>query len=137
MGIQLMLFWYLPYATAFGIIGWLSELSEHFPMMAHDNGNPIYESRNRYDAWYERLIIGMHGDNFHLTHHLSASIPHWNLAAATRILREDDEFRTWMIHGGGIFSATKGRLSLIDFVITVHEFERPVSHAMFDREAIA
>ena len=61
--LELVIFWWLPYVTTFTGIGWLSEQSEHFPMMQQSNPEPIYSSRNRYAAWYKRLIVEMHGDN--------------------------------------------------------------------------
>lgn len=119
--LDLLLFWWLPYVTAFAMIGWLSELSEHFPMMRAGLNESMYAARNRYAAWYERLFIGMHGDNYHLTHHLLPQILHWNLGEATGILREDAEFRAWDSLWGGIFSRqTPQRVSFIGFVIKNH-----------------
>lgn len=121
--LELLLFWWLPYITTFAIIGWFSELSEHFPMMSQMKNKSIYASRNRYAAWYERLIIGMHGDNYHLTHHLLPGIPHWNLEKATNILREDKEFRAWDDVWGGVFSCeTSKQVSLVKFLIDDHAF---------------
>lgn len=128
---ELILFWWLPYITTFATIGWLSELSEHFPMMTTRNNKPNYCARNRYAAWFERLIIGIHGDNYHLTHHLLPGIPHWNLKKATNILREDTEFRAWDDSWGGIFSSdiTK-RVSLISYIINDHPFSVSKHHSL-------
>lgn len=120
---ELFAYWYLPYLTTFGIIGWLSELSEHFPLMRAKRGEAIYESRNRYAAWSERHFIGLHGDHLHLTHHLLPGVPHWNLAAATAILREDPEFKAWDDLWGGIFTAQDdARISMIGYLFNIHEF---------------
>lgn len=120
---ELFIYWYLPYLTSFGIIGWLSELSEHFPLMSGKGSGEIYGSRNRYAAWPEKLLIGMHGDHLHLTHHLLPGVPHWNLAAATEILREDPEFKDWDDIWGGIFtSKDAARTSLAGYVINTHKF---------------
>lgn len=120
---EVFVYWYLTYLTVFGIIGWLSELSEHFPLMGPNEDNNVYESRNRYAAWPERLLIGMHGDHLHLTHHLLPGVPHWNLGAATEILREDPGFRAWNDMWGGIFTVKDGtRISLVGYVINIHEF---------------
>ena len=90
---------------------------------------PLPNVRNRYAAWYERLIIGMHGDNYHLTHHLLPGIPHWTLAKATKILREDRDFRAWDDVWGGIFSKkTPERVSFIGYVIDDHGFTVPGRH---------
>ncbi|EON12711.1 fatty acid desaturase family protein [Pandoraea sp. SD6-2] len=115
---SLMLFWWIPLVLVFPLVGWFSELSEHYPFMEAANEWP-FSSRNRYSFWVERLFIGMHGDSFHLTHHLLPGVPHWHLAAATRILRADRAFAEWDDRWGGIFSSDrKSRVSFIHFVKT-------------------
>ncbi|WP_159875553.1 fatty acid desaturase [Aquitalea denitrificans] len=99
------------------IVRLLGELSEHYPMMWCKSDVQVFYSRNRYAGFTERLFIGMHGDHFHLTHHLLPGVPHWNLAAATKILREDKAFRMWDDYWGGIFSSNRNdRISLIRFI---------------------
>lgn len=115
---ELLIFWWLPFLIIHPIVGWLSELSEHYPMMSSKNDVQVFYSRNRYAGFIERLFVGMHGDHFHLTHHLLPGVPHWNLAAATKILREDQAFRMWDDYWGGIFSSNSNdRISLIRFIL--------------------
>ncbi len=115
---NLMLFWWIPLVLVYPVIGWFSELSEHYPFM-DASGAWRFTSRNRYSLWIERLFIGMHGDSFHLTHHLLPGVPHWHLAAATRILRADRAFAEWDDRWGGIFTSDRnGRVSFITFVRT-------------------
>lgn len=115
---NLMLYWWMPLVVVFPIIGWFSELSEHYPFMDASN-EWCFSARNRYPFWGERLFIGMHGDSFHLTHHLLPGVPHWNLAAATRMLRADGTFAEWDDRWGGIFSSDRNsRVSFINFVRT-------------------
>ena len=126
IALELLIFWWLPYATTFAIIGWFSELSKHVPMMRQGNNQPVYASRNRYAAWYGRLIIGMHGDHYPLAHHPLPGIPHWNLGKAAKILREDKTFRAWDDVWGGIFSkTTPERVSFIGYMIDDHVFTIP------------
>jgi len=126
-----LLFWWVPFVTVHPVIGWFSELSEHFPMMKVAFDDPSYSSRNRYASIVEALFIGTHGDNYHLTHHLLPGIPHWNLKKATLILREDEEFRTWDNIWGGIFTANNpSRISLIDYIVNYHKFRPANSHVM-------
>lgn len=100
-------------------------------MMQEDAENPIYSSRNRYAGRIERLLIGMHGDSYHLTHHLLPGIPHWKLAAATSILREDIEFRAWDDTWGGIFTSQDStRMSLMGYIMNNHPFIAPISHPL-------
>ena len=123
---ELLVLWWTPFLVVYPIIGWFSELAEHYPMMEPREGGMFY-SRNRYAGWWERLLIGMHGDNFHLTHHLLPGIPHWHLGNATKILREDPIFRAWDDTWGGIFSSDgPTRISLAGYVLNEREFKRPV-----------
>jgi len=71
----------------------------------------------------------MHGDNLHLTHHLLPGVPHWNLKAATQILREDAEFLAWDELHGGIFSSdSHTRTSLVKFIMNEQQFLTEFQH---------
>jgi len=119
---ELVLFWWIPFLVIHPIIGWFSELSEHYPMMEITK-SPTFYSRNRYAGWTERFFIGMHADYLHLTHHLYPAIPHWNLKKATEILREDPAFRDWDDYWGGIFSScTSNRTSLLKYILNNRRF---------------
>ncbi|MDM7852831.1 fatty acid desaturase family protein [Pseudochrobactrum kiredjianiae] len=126
-----VLYWWIPFVIVYPIIGWFSELSEHFPMMKSSSVDPSYSSRNRYASPVEAFFIGTHGDNYHLTHHLLPGIPHWNLKKATTILREHEEFRIWDDIWGGIFtSGHPSRISLLDYIINYHTFRPANTHVM-------
>ena len=115
---NLLLFWWVPLVVVYPVIGWFSELSEHYPLMASADERRFH-SRNRYPSRIERLFVGMHSDSLHLTHHLLPAVPHWNLDAATQILREDRTFAQWDDAWGGIFSSDRrDRTTFIDFVRT-------------------
>lgn len=119
--VGLVLLWWVPLTVVFPLIGWFSELSEHYPLMDAP-GKGCFGARNRYAGRIERLFIGMHADSLHLTHHLLPGVPHWNLGAATRILRADDTFAEWDDRWGGIFSSDRPeRITFIDFVRTPGE----------------
>ncbi|STY87704.1 Fatty acid desaturase [Moraxella ovis] len=86
-------------------------------MMDLSDDTPRFYSRNRYAGFFEKIFIGMHSDNLHLTHHLFPAISHWNLKKATQILKEDDNFCRWDNYWGGIFSSSEpSRVSLLDFI---------------------
>jgi fatty acid desaturase len=129
--LTLILFWWVPFVTIFPLVGWFSELSEHYPMMKHHDGRVFY-SRNRYSGFIEKLFVGMHADHLHLTHHLLPGIPHWNLSAATEILREDENFKKWDDFWGGIFSSApqSERVSLLKYIVDYGDFEDPVASMM-------
>jgi fatty acid desaturase len=111
-----VLYWLLPLVTSFQVIGWLSEIAEHYPHIrtAH---TPLLMTRNRFPRGIERLIIGMHGDNYHLVHHLFAGIPFWNLVRAHDILMDDPEYRCANERVGGIFTARRGRSSVLKLIL--------------------
>jgi fatty acid desaturase len=100
------LFWLVPYLTTFQIIGWLSEVSEHFGLLGKEK-DELLATRNRFPAWWERIFVGMHGDNLHLTHHLLPGIPHWNLHKAHRMLMNDERYAAANAQTGGIISRGK------------------------------
>lgn len=101
------LFWLLPLLTSFQIIGWLSEISEHYPRIRTAT-QPVRMSRNRFPALIERLFVGHHGDNYHLVHHLFVGIPFWNLPAAHAVLMDDPDYRAANERAGGILTARRG-----------------------------
>lgn len=105
-----LLFWLVPYFTAFQVIGWFSEISEHFGMFGVYQ-DEVKLTRNRFPTLIERLFIGMHGDNYHLTHHLFAGVPYWNLRKAHLILMEDLCYAEANRGCGGIFTAKDGSRS--------------------------
>lgn len=127
MGIitDVLLLWFLPFLIVYPLVGWYSELAEHFPMMSAEFSGRSFFSRNRYAGPIEKMFIGMHGDNYHLTHHLLPGIPHWNLAKATKILRENETFKSWDDFWGGIFTSAPGKTSLLTYLINFHSFEKP------------
>jgi fatty acid desaturase len=111
------LLWLLPMLTAFQIIGWMSELAEHYPIIRNAR-SLLGMTRNRFPAWMERIFVGMHGDNYHQVHHLFPRIPHWNLARAHRVLLEDEAYRNANEHVGGILTARKNRQSVLSLVMS-------------------
>ncbi|WP_055136283.1 guanitoxin biosynthesis L-arginine gamma (S) hydroxylase [Pseudomonas corrugata] len=114
-----VLFWLIPYFTAFQVIGWFSEISEHFGMFGVYK-EEVNLTRNRFPTLPERLFIGMHGDNYHLTHHLFAGVPFWNLKQAHRILMDDESYAAANHGCGGIFTARGGARSSIHQILEAY-----------------
>ncbi len=76
---QLILFWLVPYITVFQVLGYFIEVSEHYPLVGQ-NTVDLYMTRNRFSPWYEGFFTSMHGENFHLVHHLThIPHPHWHI----------------------------------------------------------
>ncbi len=96
------LYWILPYLTTFQALTWFIELAEHYPMIAEAKSD-LYATRNRFSHPMEHFLTAMHGENFHLIHHLFPGIPYWNLQKAHRILLRDPAYASVNAGFGGIF----------------------------------
>jgi len=111
-----LVFWILPLLTSFQVIGWLSEISEHYPKIRTAT-LAVQMSRNRFPGLAERMLVGHHGDNYHLVHHLFVGIPFWNLRAAHAALMDDPVYRSANESVGGIFTAPSGRSSILSSIL--------------------
>ncbi len=111
---EFVLYWVVPFLTAFQVLGWYIELSEHAPMM--DTKLDIHMSRNRNSHWLERMLTGLHGENYHLAHHLWARVPFWKLPELNAILREDPDYRAHDDQCGGILLSGNGARSVISIM---------------------
>lgn len=112
-GVFDLLFWYwiVPFFSAYQIIGWYIELAEHAPLM--EQGKDIHMSRNRNSHWVERLFTGMHGESFHLAHHLFPRVPFWRMSELNRLLRQDATYRASDDACGGIFRSSNDAPALV------------------------
>lgn len=99
------LYWLLPYLTIFQILTWFIELSEHYPMVAHAKSS-LFATRNRFSGTLEHLLTGIHGENFHLIHHLFPGIPFWRLKKAHHVLLDDPNYAAANARFGGIFCSS-------------------------------
>jgi fatty acid desaturase len=107
-----LLYWLVPYATSFVVIGRFIEIAEHYPMVGQDT-TVLRSTRNRFSHPLEALFFSMHQENYHLVHHLRPDIPFWNLESAHRKMLEDSEYRRVNRDFGGIFLSRARRPSLI------------------------
>lgn len=96
-------FWVLPYLTSFQIFSWYIELAEHTPLV-RDHDMSLYMSRNRKSRGLEKFLTGMHGETYHLDHHLDPRTPFWNLKKAHRIRMQDSEYAALDAKAGGLFT---------------------------------
>jgi len=119
------LYWLLPYLTAFQTLTWFIELSEHYPMIAEVTTD-IQATRNRFSHAVEHFFTAMHGENFHLTHHLFPAIPYWNLKKAHRILLADPVYAYVNAGFGGIFLSSNFVPSLWAGILSGYKSARGV-----------
>lgn len=108
-----LLFWLVPYLTAFQVLGWFVEIAEHSPMCETENEN-VYLTRNRKGNLIERILFGVNFDEYHLEHHLSPGIPFWRLKEAQEIRLRDPRYAELADTWGGLFvKGPKGQASVI------------------------
>jgi fatty acid desaturase len=105
---QLALFWFVPLLTTNAAIGWLAELSEHYPMPESER-QPLLLTRNRHGRLLEWFLISRHNDRYHLVHHLNTGIPHWNLGKAHRVMLRDPGYAAWDGLWAGAFTRPRNR----------------------------
>jgi fatty acid desaturase len=101
-----LLLWLVPYFTAFQILGWYIELSEHTPMVRVNNID-LHMTRNRKSRGLEQFLTGTYADHRHLDHHLDPRTPFWNLSRARDIRMSDPDYAAVDARFGGLF--IKGR----------------------------
>lgn len=100
---QLVLYWLVPYLTVFQGVNWLIELAEHFPLTRIFE-NELEMTRNRRGGLVENAFFGIHGENWHLVHHLYPGIPFWRLAEAHRTMMRDPVYRRANSRSGGLLA---------------------------------
>jgi len=84
--VEYLVLWILPLVTVVQAILRLRAISEHGATI--DFSSPLTAARtNLCPAWLEWLIFPHHV-NYHIEHHLYASVPHYNLPRLHRVMRE-------------------------------------------------
>ncbi|MDH6130743.1 fatty acid desaturase [Kitasatospora sp. MAA4] len=111
------LFWLVPYLTSFQIVSWYIELAEHTPLV-RDNDLNLYMTRNRKSRGLERFLTAMHGESYHLDHHLDPRTPFWNMHKAHLLRLADPDYAAWDAKAGGLFQrGPQGQESAISAII--------------------
>lgn len=114
----LLEFWVVPYLTSFQILGWYIELSEHTPLVKNSNID-LYMTRNRKSRGWEKLLTGIHNDNYHLEHHLDPRTPCWNLHKAHQARLDDPNYAAASAQMGGLFTrGPEGQASAISAIVS-------------------
>lgn len=110
--IYFLLYWIVPYFTAFQVIGRFIEIAEHYPMVGNEV-DVLKATRNRFSHPLEAFFLSIHQENFHLVHHLRPGIPFWNMTKAHRIMMEDDDYCLANRNFGGVFLSSNTAPALI------------------------
>ena len=82
----LYLLWPAAWLTTYTLVTRFRSIAEH--SMVPDPGDPLRNTRTTLARWWERLLIAPNRVNYHLEHHLLMTVPHYNLPAMHRLLRE-------------------------------------------------
>lgn len=96
--------WLLPYLTTFQAINWIIEVAEHFPLIRLFDCE-IEMTRNRHGSAIENFFTGIHGEGWHLVHHLRPGIPFWNLRRAHEVMMQDPDYAAANYRSGGLFTS--------------------------------
>ncbi len=89
-----VIYWLVPLLTTASWVGSFIEFLEHYPLMETAPKVDIYMTRNRLCGPVSDFFFGIHGEGYHLVHHLFPGLPAWQLAEAHRILMEDATYRS-------------------------------------------
>jgi fatty acid desaturase len=107
------LYWVLPALTTFPMLMQLREIAHHSNAPGEDRitGSRIFRVHPLWSA-----CVFPYGQDDHLTHHLFAMLPHYNMKAADRILLKDLRIRDQVEICRGFFFRTIGseRPSVLD-----------------------
>jgi fatty acid desaturase len=113
-----LLYWIVPYITAFLIIGRFIEIAEHYPLLGSKKCKTILDgTRNRFSHPLEAFFCSMHNENYHLVHHLRPDIPFWNAHKAHRVMMRDAKYARINRAFGGIFFSNNGQPALIPALV--------------------
>jgi fatty acid desaturase len=77
--------WLLPAITALQVLLRIRGIAEHAGYQA--TKNQMFCSRTVTPSW-QTVVFAPHGVNYHIEHHVYPSIPHYNLPAAHKMMRE-------------------------------------------------
>ncbi|NCF17943.1 MAG: fatty acid desaturase [Haliea sp.] len=83
---ELYLLWLVAYLTAYPLIARIRQVAEHANVPDLFDLDPRLNTRTTIPKWYERLVFCPNGVNYHVEHHLLASVPCHKLKALHQIL---------------------------------------------------
>jgi fatty acid desaturase len=109
-------FWVIPYIVTFQAINWIIELAEHFPLTRIFE-NDLNTTRNRMGGKIENFFTGIHGENWHLVHHLYPDVPFWLLSKAHNVMMRDLHYEQANANSGGLFvKGPNGQPSIVSII---------------------
>jgi fatty acid desaturase len=87
---DVLLYWFVPYLTAFFLFMHVRSVAEHFGNL--DYSHELSSTRTVLPHLWERAFFSPHNVNHHLEHHLYPSVPFYNLPQLHAVLMKNPEF---------------------------------------------
>jgi len=78
--------WVIAFMTSHMLITRIRQIAEHAAVPDHFDPDIRLNTRTIYISWLEALLVAPHGLNFHLEHHLLASVPIYRLRELHQLL---------------------------------------------------
>jgi fatty acid desaturase len=90
---DVLLYWFVPYLTAFFLFMHIRSVAEHFGSM--DYSHELGGTRSVLPYFWERAFFAPHNVNHHLEHHLYPSVPFYNLPQLHAVLMENPDYASY------------------------------------------
>lgn len=96
----LYLLWLGAYFSTYMLFARLRQIAEHGAVPDASSTDPLRNTRTTLTRWWERLTVAPNHVNYHLEHHLYASVPPYHLKSLHRYLLERGDFKdVWIPKG--------------------------------------
>jgi len=86
-----LLYWVVPYMTFFFMFMYIRSVADHFGSTM-DYSHDLTGTRTVMPYFWERWFFSPHNINYHIEHHLYASVPYYRLPELSRILMSHPEY---------------------------------------------
>lgn len=83
----LYVLWVVSYLTTYMLFARLRQVAEHGAVPELSSSDPLKNTRTTQARWWERLTLAPNHVNYHLEHHLYASVPPYRLASLHQYLK--------------------------------------------------
>ena len=88
---EFLLYWVVPYFSFFFMFMYVRSVADHFgPTMDYDHD--LTSTRTVMPFFWEKWFFSPHHINFHIEHHLYASVPFYRLPELSRILMSNPAY---------------------------------------------
>lgn len=84
-----LLLWLFPVFIFLPLFLRVRAIAEHFGL---EGKSEIKLTRNYFGPWWERALFYPHNINYHLDHHVFATVPFYNLPKLHKLLMKNDEY---------------------------------------------